>query len=305
MIADSKGDLMDIAGLLGTFSTSLGFYIDEFNRIFVHVSKSLPIVGNQIENRVKEIQDLRESQEENLELLESLIDDLGQVRLPIFEIIIELQRQDIINQQLNHLVDAVNDVHEIIVEDEVLFDDFSRKKDLEELAEDYRHLFTLVAFLLNNLEKQMVHINSDLTDLVDIMDQRFSDLHTKIIALYNDRKEIDRSDQKPGETVLSIIKSTKNLSFELEQYSNFFRRLRILQEDLNRELALCISLKEDVEAFLKEVGGSLPLKECRFTSTVIQKIVEKLSVEEERQTLRDEYSELHIEESFTRDVVLF
>ncbi|MBB6480917.1 hypothetical protein [Spirochaeta isovalerica] len=296
---------MDIAGLLGTFSTSLGFYIDEFNRIFIHVSENLPIVGNQIEARLGEIRTLQETEKDDSELLKSLVEDLGQVRIPIFEIIIEMQRQDIINQQLNHLVDAVTDVREIIVEDEAFFEDFDKKKGSSELKEDYRHLFTLVSFLLNNLEKQMGHINNDLTDLVDIMDQRFSDLHTRIIALYNDRKEIDRSDKKNNQAVLSAVKSTKTLSFELEQYSNFFKRLRILQEDLNRELVLCISLKEDVETNLNDLGGPLPLKECRFTSTIIQKIVDKLSVEEERQALRDEYSELHIEESFTRDVVLF
>lgn len=296
---------MDIAGLLGTFASSLAFYIDEFDRILLHVTENLPIVGNQIESYVGETRALMEERPEELKPFTGLMDDMAEVRVPLFEIIIELQKQDIINQQLNHLLSAVKDVQEIINLNGSLFVEFNDRKGKEEHREDYRHLFTLIGFLLTNLEKQMEHINRDMTDLVDIMEQRFSDLHTKIRSLYNDRKAIDRAAPEISSSIQSILNATENLSIEVEQYSNFFNRLRILQDDLNKELKLCVSLKKEIDDYQAAIGGPVPLKDCRFTNTVIQKIVNKLSVEEERQTLREEYSELHIEEGFTRDVVLF
>ncbi|MBN2657894.1 MAG: hypothetical protein JXR86_12595, partial [Spirochaetales bacterium] len=248
---------MDIAGLLGTFSTSLGFYIDEFNRIFLHVSENLPIIGNQVEAKVNDLRSFQELNHDDQPLLANLVEDLGQVRIPIFEIIIELQKQDIINQQLIHLVDAVTDVREIIVEDALYFDEYYERKNQKEYREDYRNLFTLVAFLLNNLEKQMTHINRDLTELVDKMDQRFSDLHRKIRALYKDGKDIEKTGNGKSDAVQIIVKTTKHYSYELEQYSSFFKRLSLLQEDLNRELLLCINLEEDVENNLNDFDGPL------------------------------------------------
>lgn len=289
---------MDISGSLGTFSSCLRFYIDEFDRIFVHVSSNLPALGNQIEKQVVRIKELSESGEEESVVYSNLLVDLSDVRIPIFEIIIELQKQDIIYQQMNHLADAVDNVSRIALEYSEAFDKIDERKEDEPYRDEYRHLLTLVSFLLNNLEKQMNHINRELNDMVDSMEEKFSGIHTRISILRNERKVLAADD---GE----IFRITDNLYNELELYEGFFARLTLLKGDLDRELNLCINMNREVRDYENILGGFYSLDECRFGNTVIQEIVDKLSVEQERDVLRREYGELHIEESFTRDVVLF
>ncbi len=296
---------MNISGLLGTFASSLRFYIDEFERIILHVSGNLPLVGNQIECHVTEARGLLESNPDDSELYCSLLDEMSSVRIPIFEIIIELQKEDIINQQMNHLLDAVTDVQKIIDENSILFVDYSDKKERREFSEDYRHIFTLISFLLNSIEKQMTRINRELMDLVKVMENQFSNMKSIITAILSGKNSIEDSGNALSKSFRSILNITENLAEELEQYNNFFERLRLLQDDMNREVSICSGLREEVDEDLKCFGGSLSLNECRFNNTIIQKIVSKLSVEEERQTFREEFSELTIEESAGSNFVLF
>lgn len=296
---------MDISGLLNTFATCLRFYIEEFDRIFLHVSRNLPLLGEQIGKYVQNVSELMEREPDNLKPYSRLMEDLADVEGPVFEIIVELQKQDIINQQLIHLASAVDDVRQVTEEYKSYFENIGDWINDGKYHDDYRHLLTLVDFLLNNIEKQMLHINRDLNILVDRMEQRFSDIHTKIKTINNDRKDLDRKNSIQNRTMESIYSGVENYSRELELYGGFFGRLRQLQSDLNREVELCGNLKKEVEKSGSLINGFLPLKKCRFANTIIQKIVDKLSVEEEREALRQTYSELHIEEGFTRDIVLF
>jgi len=281
---------MNISSLLGTFASSLLFYISEFERIILHVSGNLPLVSNQIDGHVKEAEKHLDPKIGDFFEFSELLDNMLSVKKPIYEILVELQRQDIIQQQMNHLFNAVEDVQKII-------DDSSENNDV--------HFLTLLNFLLHSIEKQMARINKELLDLVETMEQKFSDMHSKISLIHKDEMTIVTNKKQLEETIQSILNITENLSNELKQYNNFFIRLRLLQDDMKREIEICSNLKISVGDDLKKLGGALSLKECRFTSTVIQKIVDKLSVEEERETLKEEFSELKIEDSADNDVVFF
>lgn len=296
---------MNISGLLRTFASSLRYYIDEFERIILHVSENLPLVGNQIESHATEARDLLKLNPDKLGKYSELLDHMSAVRVPIFEIIIELQKEDILSQQMNHLLDAVEDVQKITDENEVLFVDYSETINNKNLHEEYRHIFTLISFLLNSIEKQMSRINRELSELVVVMENQFKEMKIRIDRIQKDRESVDKDKSDFSRSIQTILNITKNLSSELEKYNNFFGRLRLLQDDMDREVNICSSLRKEVEEDLNLFGGTLPLNECRFNSSIIQKIVSKLSVEEERQTLREEFSELSIEKSADSDFTLF
>lgn len=296
---------MNISGLLGTFASSLRFYIDEFERIIHHVSANLPLVSNQIECHIKEARGLLESSPDDSKIYGALLVEMSSVRVPIFEIIIELQKEDIINQQMTHLLEAVEDVQNIINENNILFVDYSEKKENQRFNEDFRHIFTLISFLLKSIEKQMNRINRELMDLVKVLEDQFKSMQTIITSVHNGKHSIENQKGELAKSFRSIINITENLAEELEQYSSFFIRLRLLQDDINREVSICSGLKKEVMEDLNSFGGSIPLNQCRFSNSVIQKIVNRLSVEEERQTMRDEFSDLEIEERSANDFTLF
>lgn len=296
---------MNISGLLGTFASSLSFYIDEFERIVLHISANLPIVSNQIESHVSEARKVQGDQNELIPSLNNLLDDMSAVRVPIYEIILELQKQDIINQQMDHLLTAVGDVQKIVDENKDLFVEYDQKKNLDDYRDEYRHLFTLISFLLNSIEKHMTRINGELIELIDTMELRFSEIQKKITSIHSGKKSKSLERNKLIKSIQSVMTITENLSNELQQYNNFFERLRLLQSDMDREVSICSGLKKEVDEDLDQFGGILSLTDCRFSNSIIQKIVDKLSVEEERQSLREEFSELKIEKSADDDVILF
>jgi len=296
---------VNISGLLGTFASSLRFYIDEFGRIILHVSGNLPLVGNQIDCHITEARKLLDNCPDVTGEYYELLDDMSAVRIPIFEIIIELQKEDIINQQMNHLLEAVEDVQKVIDENQVLFVDYAEKIVRIENREEYRHIFTLISFLLNSIEKQMTRINAELLDLVQVMEDQCRGMKLKIDKIQSERHILEGNTDELNKSFQSILNITKNLSSELEQYNNFFERLRLLQDDMNREVSICSSLRKEVDEDQSRFGGELPLSQCRFNSSIIKKIVSKLTVEGERQTLRDEFSDLKIEESSGSNLILF
>lgn len=287
---------MNISGLLGTFASGLRFYISEFERIILHVSGNLPLISSQIENNVLEARNLLNSQDDDFKEFNERLDIMLTIKKPIYEILVEMQRQDIIQQQMNHLLDAVEDVQNIVAENELEEDD-----DFDET----QNLLTLISFLLRSIEKQMTRINKDLLDLVEIIELKFSDLDNQISLIHKDKKAISVKNIQLKKNLQSILNITESLSHELNQYESFFKRLRLLHDDMKREVSICTNLKSNVDVKLITYGGLLSLKECHFSNTVIQKIVNKLSVEDERAALKEEYSELTFEAASDDDVVLF
>ena len=288
---------MNISGLLGTFASSLQFYISEFERIILHVSGNLPLINNQIENNVSEARGLLDTQLEDFKEFNERLDVMLTVKKPIYEILVEMQRQDIIQQQMNHLLDAVGDVQKVVEENE--------SEDEEEDFDLTQNLLTLISFLLQSIEKQMTRINRDLLDLVEVIEGKFSDLNNQIQLIHNDKKAIAVKNIQLKKNLQSIMNVTESLSNEMNQYNSFFKRLRLLHDDMKREVVTCSNLKSNVDVRLLTYGGLLSLVECQFSNNVIQKIVDKLSVEEERLALKEEFSELTIEAASEDDVVLF
>lgn len=103
----------------------------------------------------------------------------------------------------------------------------------------------------------------------------------------------------------SVMQITDSLSREIHGYSRQFGKLRDFHDKMVKETALCSRLLDEIEERLAPFGGSLQIEQCKFRDTAIQKIIQELTVEDERTAIADEYSELDIEKTTGTSITLF
>lgn len=102
-----------------------------------------------------------------------------------------------------------------------------------------------------------------------------------------------------------VISITIELFDYLGKHIDLFNGVRTLVNQIDTKMHVCSDIRAGVEAELIEMGGPVPLEECLFKDLIIQKIVQKCTVESERTTLAMEISELDIEESSGNSITLF
>lgn len=269
-------------------------------------------------------------------IINELLNRVEAVKEPIYSIMVEMQKQDIIQQQIEHLIEAMDDILYLT--------------ETENIDKDNNYN-SLLQFLLRTMEKQLVRINKDLIAMINVIEDQFSLIHLTLIRIshdefffsqellqkeYSDKDSINQlillahieknceklmfSDRisfseslniiKNKEAVFSrnyasIMETTESISKEISFYTDFFKKLRILHSQMDEKIVFCSDLRKELERDLVERGGSLKISECFFKDRVIQKIVKKCSVEDERNTLLKEFPELDIEMSEKNRVTLF
>ncbi len=394
-------------------------------------------------------------------ILNDLLNRIESVKTPTYKIMIELQRQDIIQQQMKHLVEAMDDIKQILDNNSALLDSDIGEDSDETRKKEYISLYTLLDFLLLATEKQMLRINQDILNMVDNMDGQFSlirdavkdiDVDKKLIGelvipekakneeatiihlifmapehtiediinnlgiSQNQKKNIiknfkginelllfekeltvkfipiiesinnllllarieqarnslkissnsgnqtdifsqsafaelseiiddmDESHRLVGQNLMEIIDAfetqkskyqnmetnlkdslsilgktetlfkdnyfsvmeiTDTLSLEINKYTSLFERLRLLYKDMDSKINICTDMKIYINNKLERFGGPVNIEDCLFKDVIIQKIVDKCTVKEERITLSKEFSELEIEESTGSSITLF
>ncbi len=399
-------------------------------------------------------------------ILNDLLDRIESSKEPTYQIMVELQKQDIIHQQLTHLVENINDILVILDNNSSLLDRYGELQDESEIAES-RSLYTLLIFLIENTEHQISRINSEFSEMVGGLERLFISMHESISDVSNDKNlfsdlvlsegagkaELNVHDKKsvinyifdsPGqmlkdikgdisslvsmkknililfmdlekkielkknqaEAFLPMIESIKNLlllsrieqaryrlhfsiagtghddkffkqSFsnlaeiienisithadvigkfqhtqetfgmqeshyskieenfldsartlqqtkdvflehfetvmditnelvsEISGYKSLFKELRTLNDVIESNLEVSSSIVQDVKMRLEGVGGLLPLEECHFKDIIYEKIVQKCTVAQEFETIKDNFTGFEIEEAGTNSITLF
>ncbi len=102
-----------------------------------------------------------------------------------------------------------------------------------------------------------------------------------------------------------VISITIELFDYLGKHISLFKNVKDLVNQIDGKMHVCSDIRIGVEAELEEMGGPVPLEECLFKDLIIQKIVQKCTVESERTTLANEISELEIEGSSGNSITLF
>lgn len=403
----------------------------------------------------------RKSVENFSMILNDLLSRIEAVKKPTFNIMVQLQNQDIIQQQMDHLSEVLHDIVRIIAENRILLNLNPSDNFVEEKKEEFLNISTLLKFLLITTEKQMYRINREMLRMIDKMEAEFSiinrgitdvnldknhigqlvisresenaegsiihlifqapkktineiilNLETgqkqkkTIISHFSDIHELVLSEKKITTNFIPIIESINNLlllarieqarnnlnisgsqetgkgvfsksafsdlssiiedmdnsgdiisenleminsafagqrekynqmklnlnesssiienteklftdnynsvmqitdtlASEISAYSLLFSRLRELHSEMDKKIQVCTEIRVNIEDSMDFIGGAISLNDCSFKDTTIQKILEKLTVEEERTTIAEEFSELNIEKSTGNSITLF
>lgn len=420
---------------------------------------------NNIETVSKDSEKLMSTSDSSVEnfslILSDLLNRIESVESPTYNIMIQLQKQDIIQQQMVHLLDSIEDILQLLNKEE----DFLKADNLESLTreemEESLSSYTLLDFLLRIIEKQTRRVNQDLLDMISEMEGQFSAIYTAIDDISSDKELINQlvipgKETKeeasivhllfmaPEKTISEIIKNlnhskvqkkhivenfksicslileekkqtssfvplfesinnllmlakieqarnnldisgsiddknsffneasfsrlteieekmnesssmvhnnlqnviqsfekqhnqyiemeeklreslkilsnteelfrdnygsviqiTDILSSEMRKYTSLFENLRKLHRDMNFKLEKCSQMRQTISTTLNRMGGPLELKECHFSNSIIQRIVERCTVEDERDTLSKEITDLDIEKSTGSNITLF
>lgn len=438
---------------------------DRINVFLNEIDTHEKFIHDHILNVSKDSQKLVDISNKSVENFAMVFNDLlsriDAVKNPTYNIMIELQKQDIIEQQMRHLMDVLADIVHIIMENENLLDLSPESLPDEDEKSSYRNISTLLKFLLLTTEKQMGRINNDVLSMINNLDREFMQINNaindvnsdkrligqlvisekseeneasiinlifqapkktieeilvnldtgqkqkqSIISIFSEINTMVQSEKKITSSFIPIIESINNLlllarieqarnslnisynvdsendvfsqsafsdlekiiedmensellmsqnlvtiykafskqtnkytdmkeqlgnsfvilentenifmenynsvmnitdtlSGEIRAYSSLFTKLRDLHKELSEKINICTEIRHNIEKQLDILGGPINLNECQFRDTTINQIVEKLTVEEERTTISNEFSELKIEKSTGNSITLF
>lgn len=197
-------------------------------------------------------------------------DRLESIKDCVFEIMVESQKQDIIQQQIYHLIGSGHSVVTII--------------DDSDLSRDTAELYSLILVLLNNMENQLERISSDSMDLIQEVEGKVKEIN----RIFEDLTPPEDADHWDG-----------------DRYVFHFEKLKRLHIDLNVRIDSCRDLRKIYEEELETDGGPISISEGRYSDVIMKDIVGRLTVADERATLKNTYSELDLEESSGSGITLF
>ncbi|MBB6480193.1 hypothetical protein [Spirochaeta isovalerica] len=166
--------------LIGHFLTDIDEY-EEFNHKHIHTvstdsQKLMEVSGNSVENFSM--------------ILGDLLSRIENIKKPTYNIMIQLQTQDIIQQQMDHLSEILEKTVRITEDHAALLN--SGEEDLKDFRklDEYKNINTLLIFLLNTTEKQMKRINSELLSMLDRLEIEFRKINELIRDVDSDKEMI-------------------------------------------------------------------------------------------------------------------
>ena len=185
---------------IGSFLSEIDEY-EEFNHTHIHsVSKDsqklMEISGNSVENFSM--------------ILSDLLARIEKIKDPTYNIMIQLQNQDIIQQQMDHLSEILMQTVKISEEKAALLNGGEERLTDQIQIDEYRNINTLLIFLLNTTDKQMKRINSDLLVMLDRLEVEFKKINEMIGDVDSDKEMIsslvqNNRGEKSEATVIHII----------------------------------------------------------------------------------------------------
>jgi len=104
---------------------------------------------------------------------------------------------------------------------------------------------------------------------------------------------------------VNILDITKELFSSLEQYLDLFQSLRRLNQTMLEKVKISKEIHSIIDERLDAIGGKIDLEQCIFKDIILQKIVDKCTVMQERDSLKERFGELEIEDSSVNNITLF
>ncbi len=101
------------------------------------------------------------------------------------------------------------------------------------------------------------------------------------------------------------VNTTATLFQEVNIYQNKFKELKELHSIMESQADIFSRFKRDVDFHLQKYGGAKNLNDTIFRSTIIQQIIDNLTVDSERTAIIQNFPELEIEKSVGSAVTFF
>ncbi|MBN2618828.1 MAG: methyl-accepting chemotaxis protein [Spirochaetales bacterium] len=168
----------------------------------------------------------------------------------------------------------------------------------------------------NHVFYEMDDIITGINSAYEMVDQNLSNITVSFKNQEKNYKQIEVNLRNSGQFLQdtevlfnknfnSDLEITDRLFREVSEYKQLFDKMLILHREMNNKLGICSTLRTDVLQNLDRLGGAINLNDCSFRYTIIEEIINNLTVDEERTTIISEFPELNIEKSVGNTITLF
>lgn len=168
----------------------------------------------------------------------------------------------------------------------------------------------------NYVFEEMDEIISGIDNAHKRVDENLNHIITSFKSQENKYSEIERNlnnsveflsktEQLFSTNFNADIEITNTLYDEVLEYKKLFQSLKGLHDDMSSRIGLCSRIKVEINDKLSEMGGLMNLNDCSYRNTLIKKILDNLTVDEERVTILEEFPELDIEKTVGNTITLF
>jgi len=102
-----------------------------------------------------------------------------------------------------------------------------------------------------------------------------------------------------------IMTITGDLFHYIDSNIEIFEEVEMSVDSLKQKFSGLSNIKSSVESMVDEFGGAISIGDCSFKDIIIQKIVDKCTVDTERAVFSQEYEDFEIEETTGSSITLF
>ncbi|MBN2652982.1 MAG: hypothetical protein JXR63_11415 [Spirochaetales bacterium] len=219
-------------------------------------------------------------------ILNDILARVNTIKDPTYNIMIKIQRQDIIKQQLVHVTEIIENI--LVVIKHYSEDLGLQQSDDEKLL----NIYSLIDFLVNSTERQMRRIAEDLDHMLDELDAEFYKMKNSMEDIDEDKENFsDMIFAKEGEACAPIIK----LLFEsprsfISAFSSDYREL------INQKSQILIdysSIENKIRAE-KNIASDFPSIATELTNMLMLSKIEqaryKLNISDKDEFMSEEFA---------------
>ena len=183
-------------------------------------------------------------------ILNDILTRVEKVKKPTYKIMTELQKQDIIQQQLEHLMESIEDIL-LIIENPA----YTKNQENEGSGSDQtRDVYTLLGYLMITVENQIRRISNELYDMIDGMESMFEAMNSSISDINLDQEHfsqlVENEEEGKNVSIVDIIfktpqdminSVTENLKENLKRKENIIQSFGEIEEKVKQEKELALT----------------------------------------------------------------
>ena len=249
----------------------LSFLIDEYEK-FIH--EHIDIISSDSLNLQGKT---NESVKNFTIIMNDLLDRINAIKKPTSRIMIELQVQDIVKQQLDHTVETLEDIQTVLG----YKSSHNISSNISSMSQEYSSLYVLIDQLVLLTEKQLIAVSSDMSSLLERLDEMLSGMISLIKDIDQDKEHFTElvfngreSDIKssiiyllfktPSDIINEIISNQK---VSLQYKSDIVKKLTFIEKKIDSEKVISGSFESVIE-LLKNLLVLSQIENARYSLNI-------------------------------------